>query len=80
MTWEDVEEEYARTFPRELAPIEVIHQAFVSGVFKRMVQDLGSTIQRMLKGVVAIGNDIERLPSSATGLTLALDDVSMSGA
>jgi PmbA protein len=41
---------------------------------------IASTIQRMLKGVVAIGNDIERLPSSATGLTLALDDVSMSGA
>jgi hypothetical protein len=34
----------------------------------------------MLKGIVAVGNDVERLPSSALGLTLALDDVSMSGA
>jgi PmbA protein len=41
---------------------------------------VASTIQRMLKGIVATGNDLERLPSSATGLTLAIDDVSMSGA
>jgi PmbA protein len=41
---------------------------------------IASTIQRMLHGVVAIGNDLERLPSSATGLTLAIADVSMSGA
>jgi PmbA protein len=40
---------------------------------------IASTIQRMLAGVVAIGNDLERLPSSATGLTLAVADVSMSG-
>jgi PmbA protein len=41
---------------------------------------IASTLQRMLKGIVAVGNDVERLPSSATGLTLALEDVSMSGA
>jgi PmbA protein len=41
---------------------------------------IASTVQRMLLGVMAIGNDLERLPSSATGLTLAIDDVSMSGA
>ncbi len=41
---------------------------------------IASTIQRMLQGVVAIGNDLERLPSSAAGLTLAIGDVSMSGA
>jgi PmbA protein len=40
---------------------------------------IASTIQRMLAGVVAIGNDLERLPSSATGLTLAVGDVAMSG-
>jgi PmbA protein len=40
---------------------------------------IASTIQRILGGVVAIGNDLERLPSSAAGLTLAVADVSMSG-
>jgi PmbA protein len=41
---------------------------------------IASTIQRMLTGVVAVGNDLERLPSSAAGLTMAVADVSMSGA
>jgi len=40
---------------------------------------IASTIQRMLLDIVAIGNDLERLPSSATGITLAIGDVSMSG-
>jgi PmbA protein len=40
---------------------------------------IASTIQRMLGGVVAVGNDLERLPSLAAGVTLALADVSMSG-
>lgn len=40
---------------------------------------IASTIQRMLGGVVAVGNDLERLPSSASGLTLAISDISMSG-
>ncbi len=40
---------------------------------------IASTLQRMLSGVVAVGSDLERLPSSASGLTLALSDVSMSG-
>jgi PmbA protein len=40
---------------------------------------IASTIQRMLTGVIAVGNDLERLPSSAAGLTLAIADVSMSG-
>ncbi|MCS6914751.1 MAG: DEAD/DEAH box helicase [Myxococcales bacterium] len=30
VSWEDVEEEYDRLFPRPLAPIEVIHQEFCS--------------------------------------------------
>jgi PmbA protein len=40
---------------------------------------IASTIQRMLSSVVALGNDLERLPSSAAGLTLAIADISMSG-
>jgi PmbA protein len=40
---------------------------------------IASTIQRMLGGVVAVGDDLERLPSSASGLTLAISDISMSG-
>jgi len=41
---------------------------------------IASTLQRMLQGVVAIGSDLERLASSAGGLTLAIADVSMGGA
>jgi PmbA protein len=41
---------------------------------------IASTLQRILAGVVAIGNDLERLPSLAAGVTLAVSDVSMSGA
>jgi PmbA protein len=41
---------------------------------------IASTLQRMLLGVVAIGGDLERLPSAAAGLTLAIADVSMGGA
>ncbi|MGH9055785.1 MAG: TldD/PmbA family protein [Acidimicrobiales bacterium] len=40
---------------------------------------IASTVQRMLAGVVAVGNDLERLPSVAAGLTLAISDISMSG-
>ena len=40
---------------------------------------IASSIQRMLLNVAAIGNDIEWLPSSAAGLTLAIADMSMSG-
>jgi PmbA protein len=40
---------------------------------------IASTLQRMLHGVVAIGGDLERLPSSAAGLTLAIADVSLGG-
>src|SRR5262249_36105416 len=32
VSWDDVEAEYERTFPRELMPIEVIHQEFVAKV------------------------------------------------
>ena len=41
---------------------------------------IASSIQRMLQGVVAVGRDREWLPSSAAGLTLAISEMSMSGA
>ena len=41
---------------------------------------IASTIQRMLRDVVAVGNDLEWLPGSAAGVTLAVADMSMSGA
>ena len=40
---------------------------------------IASTLQRMLLHVIAVGSDLEWLPGSAAGLTLAVDDVSMSG-
>ena len=40
---------------------------------------IASTIQRMLQNVVAVGSDVEWLPGSATGVTLAVDDIAMSG-
>lgn len=38
-----------------------------------------STLQRMLKDVVAIGADLEWLPGGAAGVTLAIRDVTLSG-
>jgi PmbA protein len=40
---------------------------------------VASTLQRMLQGIVAVGSDIERLPSSAAGVTLAIADMAMGG-
>lgn len=40
---------------------------------------IGSTIQRMLQGLVAIGNDVEWLPSNAAGVTIVIGDVTLSG-
>ena len=40
---------------------------------------IASTIQRMLLDVVAVGSDLEWLPGSAAGVTLAVGDMSMSG-
>jgi PmbA protein len=40
---------------------------------------IASTIQKMLRNVVAVGSDLERLPGIAAGVTLAIADVSMSG-
>jgi PmbA protein len=41
---------------------------------------IASTIQKMLKDVVAVGADLEWLPMSAAGLSLVIRDVTMSGA
>jgi PmbA protein len=41
---------------------------------------IASSIQRMLQHVSHIGSDVEWLPSVACGMTLAIDDVAMSGA
>ncbi len=41
---------------------------------------IASTIQKMLQNVLAVGNDLEWLPSSAAGVSLAIGEISMSGA
>lgn len=41
---------------------------------------IASSIQRMLLGVAAVANDLEWLPSSAAGVTVAIAEMSMSGA
>jgi len=41
---------------------------------------IASTLQRMLSGVVAVGNDTEWLPGSAAGVTLAVAEMSLGGA
>ena len=40
---------------------------------------IGSTIQRMLTDVVAVGDDLTYFPWESTGVTLAIADVTMSG-
>lgn len=40
---------------------------------------IGSTLQRMLKGITAVGNDEEWLPGSAAHVTVAMSDISMAG-
>ncbi|HEX9258952.1 MAG TPA: TldD/PmbA family protein [Acidimicrobiales bacterium] len=41
---------------------------------------IASTIQRMLKDIAEVGGDIDWLPMRAAGVTLVVDDVTMSGA
>ena len=41
---------------------------------------VASTLQRMLQDVVAVGADVEWLPMSAAGMSLVIDDVTVSGA
>ncbi len=40
---------------------------------------IGSTLQRMLTEVVAVGNDLEFFPMEAAGVSLAIGDVTVSG-
>ena len=40
---------------------------------------IASTLQRMLKDVVAIGSDLEWLPGGAAGVTVVIGDVTLSG-
>lgn len=40
---------------------------------------IGSTLQKMLSSVVAVGNDVEYLPSSAVAVSMAVDSMSISG-
>jgi PmbA protein len=41
---------------------------------------IASTIQKMLKDVVAVGGDVVWLPMRAAGVSLVVDDVTISGA
>jgi PmbA protein len=41
---------------------------------------IASTLQRMLRDVVAVGNDLQWLPMSAAGVSLVIADVTVSGA
>jgi PmbA protein len=40
---------------------------------------IASTIQKMLKGVIAVGNDVDWLPMNAAGVSVVIDDVTISG-
>ena len=40
---------------------------------------IASTLQKMLKDVSAVGNDLEWLPMSAAGVSLVIDEVTISG-
>ncbi|HVM09001.1 MAG TPA: TldD/PmbA family protein [Acidimicrobiales bacterium] len=40
---------------------------------------IGSTIQRMLKGITAVGNDLEWMAGSSAHITLAMSDISLAG-
>jgi len=40
---------------------------------------IASTLQRMLTDVTAVGNDLQWLPMSAAGVTLVIDDITVSG-
>ncbi len=40
---------------------------------------IASTLQKMLSDIAAIGNDVDWLPMSAAGVSVVIDDVTMSG-
>jgi PmbA protein len=41
---------------------------------------IASTLQRMLQDIIAVGGDIDWLPMRASGVSLVIRDVTMSGA
>jgi PmbA protein len=41
---------------------------------------IASTLQKMLQDITAVGNDVEWLPMSAAGVSVAVSDVTVSGA
>lgn len=53
----------------------------VNGVVGAPIREftIGSTLQRMLHDIVAIGNDVDWLPMRAVGLSLVINDVTISG-
>ena len=40
---------------------------------------IATTLQKMLLGIAAIGSDVERLPGGTTSVSMAIDDMSLSG-
>jgi PmbA protein len=40
---------------------------------------IASTLQRMLRDVVEVGNDVDWLPMRAAGVTVMMDDITVSG-
>ena len=40
---------------------------------------IASTLQKMLKDVISVGSDLEWLPMSASGVSLVIDEVTISG-
>lgn len=53
---------------RDGAPAEAVREITIA-----------STLQRMLQDAAAVGNDVLRLPMSAAGVSLVVNDVTMSG-
>lgn len=53
----------------------------VNGVVGAPIREftIGSTLQRMLQDIIAIGNDVDWLPMRAAGLSLVIGDVTISG-
>ena len=51
------------------------------GVLAEPVREvtIASTLQRMLQEVLHIGSDVEWLPGSAAGQTVAIDNIAVSG-
>jgi PmbA protein len=41
---------------------------------------IASTLQRMLLDITEVGSDIDWLPMSAAGMSLVIEDITMSGA